>query len=219
MKKIEICGFALNLDHAAFEALSSMSDTQISTQAEQCMMLQERIDASRAEDAGTDVANDMQEYDCVLAELSARCAKVATEAERANIDLRQTLYDVCEAEIYDGLWYDSIEYLFCIIEEKINDIAVIYCDRAWKYIGGPDRYFRAVNLAAECGFEKSEQLRDLEFLATLLAQDDARQRWCEVRDDIADLYEKHEAARELYNIAKELYPTTATRTNSPNKRN
>ena len=98
-------------------------------------------------------------------------------------DLSQISFDMDESEI--GSADDVFEY----IEEKINEIEVIYYDNAMKILSKYDPSLReSLEYASDLGYD----CKDLnsELLATIACQEWARQDLDNIRDDIEEVVEE-----------------------------
>ena len=98
-------------------------------------------------------------------------------------DLSQISFDMDESEI--GSADDVFEY----IEERINEIEVIYYDNAMKILSKYDPSLQeSLEYASDLGYD----CKDLnsELLATIACQEWARQDLDDIRDDIEDIVEE-----------------------------
>lgn len=98
-------------------------------------------------------------------------------------DLSQISFDMDESEI--GSADDVFEY----IEERINEIEVIYYDNAMKILSKYDPSLQeSLEYASDLGYD----CKDLnsELLATIACQEWARQDLDDIRDDIEEVVEE-----------------------------
>ena len=98
-------------------------------------------------------------------------------------DLSQISFDMNESEI--GSADDIFEY----IEERINEIEVIYYDNAMKILSKYDPSLQeSLEYASDLGYD----CKDLnsELLATIACQEWARQDLDDIRDDIEEVVEE-----------------------------
>lgn len=89
-------------------------------------------------------------------------------------------------EIYqDGMTFDELSEA---VEQWINEQEIIYYNRAMNYLIDNDASLtRSLEIAREMGYDTASL--NSELLATLVYQEDLRDEWYEVQDEVQELFE------------------------------
>jgi len=117
-----------------------------------------------------------------------------TEKEESVIDKIQDLID--DTEWLSDVSFDmdedevtSIDNVIEYLEDRINEIEVIYYDRAMKILSEHDASLRdSLGYADEMGFSCGDL--NSETLATILCQEKAREELYDIRDDIEEVIDE-----------------------------
>ena len=89
-------------------------------------------------------------------------------------------------DIYqDGMTFSELEEA---VEQWINEQEIIYYNRAMNYLIDNDTSLnRSLEIASEMGYDVSSL--NSELLATLLYQEELREEWYEIQDEVEELLE------------------------------